>query len=249
VSTTEKEIMKPKKISFKSMGNDVRDTAFARTFMNKVALKKRITNTRLAQSNPSFVVTQWEKADDSLMISARYADTVFGKVLIGSTGKGVCFMGFVNDNDEQALADLKRRFPANPLTLNSESNSYQNEAIDRLNHSEDDLPVHLHLKGTAFQINIWEKLLLVPFGGLTTYSELGGSMKNARAVGSAIGANPICYILPCHRVIRTDGSFDGFYWGTELKEKLLTYEAATSINEIIAKGFSNSFIMAHYNQN
>jgi AraC family transcriptional regulator of adaptative response/methylated-DNA-[protein]-cysteine methyltransferase len=238
VSTTEKEIMKPKKISFKDMGNDVRDTAFARSLMNKVALKKRIGNTRLAKSNRSFVVTQWVNADNSLMISARYTDTVFGKVLIGSTEKGVCFMGFVNDNYEQALMDLKRKFPANPL--NGESNIYQNEAIDRLNHSEDELPVHLHLKGTAFQFNIWEKLLLVPFGGLTTYSELGGTVKNARAVGSAVGANPVCYIVPCHRVIRTDGSFDGFYWGTELKEKILTYEAITFINEIIAKGLSNS---------
>jgi AraC family transcriptional regulator of adaptative response/methylated-DNA-[protein]-cysteine methyltransferase len=239
--------MKANKISFKNIGNDVKDTAFSRTFMNKVALKKRISNTRLSGANTSFVVTQWENGDDYLMISARFAYTEFGRVLIGSTKKGVCFMGFVNNNDEQALADLKRRFPANPL--NGESNAFEDEAINRMNHSTDDLPVHLHLKGTAFQVSIWEKLLLVPFGGLTTYSELGENVKNARAAGAAVGANPVCYILPCHRVIRTDGSFDGFYWGNELKERLLTYEAATSINEIIAKGFSNSFIKAHYNQN
>lgn len=235
--------MKTKKISFKNIGDDFRDTAFAKTFMNKVAVKKRINNTRLSRSKSSFAVVKWGAEDDKLAISWKYAETSFGEVLIGSTERGVCFMGFVNNDYNQALKDLKRRFPVNPIK--EEGTAFQKQAIKRLDHPEDELPVHLHLKGSAFQISIWEKLMLVPFGALTTYSELGGSQNNARAVGSAVGANPICYILPCHRVVRTDGTFDGFYWGNELKEKLLTYEAATSINEIIDKGFSNSFIMAH----
>lgn len=66
--------------------------------------------------------------------------------------------------------------------------------------------------------------MLIPFGGLTTYSELGNGARNARATGTAVGANPVSIIVPCHRVVRADGSYDGYYWGPELKKKLLAYE-------------------------
>ncbi|HEY4206460.1 MAG TPA: methylated-DNA--[protein]-cysteine S-methyltransferase, partial [Puia sp.] len=71
---------------------------------------------------------------------------------------------------------------------------------------------------------IWAKLLRVPFGGLVTYSELGDGAKNARATGTAVGANPVSIIVPCHRAVRADGSYDGYYWGPEIKRKLLAYE-------------------------
>ncbi len=86
------------------------------------------------------------------------------------------------------------------------------KAIARLDDPEDYPPIQLHLKGTAFQLSIWQKLVLVPLGGLITYSDLGEGTKNARATGSAVAANPIAYILPCHRVIRSDGSFNQYYW-------------------------------------
>jgi len=235
------------KIPFNSIGDDFKDTAFAKTFMNRLALRKRLNNTRSSRVNFPSVVTKWEKEDDSLMINIKYIDTTLGRMLIGSTSKGVCFVGFANNDDQQILSDLKSRFPSN--SLNEGSTIFMDEVINRLDNPEDDASVQLHLKGTVFQISIWKKLSLVPFGGLITYSDLGGSVKNARATGTAVGANPIAYILPCHRVIRGDGSFDKFYWGKSLKEKLLAYEVITSINDFIAKGFTNTFVSLPYSLN
>lgn len=239
--------METMKIPFNSIGDDFKETPFAKTFMNRLALRKRLNNTRSSRVDFPSVVTKWKEADNSLMVNIKYVDTTLGRMLIGSTSKGICFVGFANNDDQQILADLKSRFPSN--SLHEESTVFMEEAIKRLDNPEDDAPIYLHLKGTAFQISIWERLLLVPFGGLITYSDLGGSTKNARATGAAVGANPIAYILPCHRVIRGDGSFDKFYWGKHLKEKLLAYEVLISISDIITKEFANTRILSSFNLN
>lgn len=239
--------METLKIPFSSIGEDFRDTPFGKTFMNRLALRKRLKNTQASRVSFPSIVTKWGAADDNLSISIKYADTTFGRMLIGSTNKGICFVGFTNNNDHQSIADLKSRFPLNPL--NERDTIFMDEAIKRLDNPQHDAPVQLHLKGTTFQLGIWERLLMVPFGGLITYSALGGSAKNARAVGTAVGANPVAYILPCHRVIRGDGSFDKFYWGKPLKEKLLAYEVITTISDIMTKGFKNMFISSPYSLN
>jgi AraC family transcriptional regulator of adaptative response/methylated-DNA-[protein]-cysteine methyltransferase len=82
----------------------------------------------------------------------------------------------------------------------------------------------LHLKGTEFQLSVWERLILIPFGGLINYKQLGNGEPGSRDIGTAVGANPVSYLVPCHRVIRAKGNYDGFFRGNEVKARLLTYE-------------------------
>lgn len=216
--------MKTKRTLFE----DVTGIATTTPVLNKSVVKQRIRNTTLQSSDISFEPDTWKPGDEASSIHWKIAGTVVGEVLVAATTKGVCFLGFTNGDHTFALADLQRRFPENTLT--EENVELLDHAIEHLNNPELSLPVHLHLKGTDFQLNIWKKLMQIPFGGLTTYGELGNSPKHARATGAAVGANPVSYILPCHRVVRSDGSYHRYFWGTEMKRKLLAYESADSAN-------------------
>jgi AraC family transcriptional regulator of adaptative response/methylated-DNA-[protein]-cysteine methyltransferase len=92
----------------------------------------------------------------------------------------------------------------------------------------DDQPLRVVLIGTDFEVRVWEKLLSVPMGKLTTYSDLAaraGAPKAARAVGAAVGKNPICFVVPCHRVIGKNGELTGYHWGLTRKRAMLGWEA------------------------
>ncbi len=167
-------------------------------------------------------IERWQPKDLTSTIFYRKAATAMGEILIASTAKGICFAGLVTESEERVLRDLKRRFPTNRFV--GSANGYHEEAIRQFNEPERSMPVHFHLKGTAFQYGIWQKLLSVPFGSMTTYKEIAGGSSYARAAGTAIAANPVFYIIPCHRVIRSNGSFDGYFWGPETKRNLLTWE-------------------------
>ncbi|WP_183558935.1 methylated-DNA--[protein]-cysteine S-methyltransferase [Mucilaginibacter sp. SP1R1] len=206
---------------------DAEKSTKERIVLNKPAILKRVNSTKLYPSNTTFILEEWQQGDKGIAISWVVTDTAVGEALIASTVKGVCFLGFTNGDYAFALADLQRRFPGSTFT--EADTEWQKEATAYLNNPELNLPVHLHLKGTGFQLNVWRKLTLIPFGGLSTYAELAGSTRNARATGTAVGANPVSYILPCHRAVRTDGSFDRYYWGNEIKRKLLVYEDASAI--------------------
>jgi AraC family transcriptional regulator of adaptative response/methylated-DNA-[protein]-cysteine methyltransferase len=192
------------------------------TAINKSSVKERLKNTKWRQANIPLYLEKWEAADESTPICWQSTPTAVGEILVAATAKGICFLGFNNDSHRETLDDLRMRFPNNPIE--ERSTKWHEEAQRHLDNPRHELPVHLHLKGTDFQLSIWGKLLLIPFGGLTTYSELGNGARNARATGTAVGANPVSIIVPCHRVVRADGSYDGYYWGPELKKKLLVYE-------------------------
>jgi len=192
------------------------------SLLTKQAIIERIKATVIPLTNEAFIMDEWKSEDTGLIISWKIAGTPIGDALIASTTKGVCFLGFINGNPAFAWADLQQRFPTN--TFKEEDTEWQREALMFIIHPKLNLPVHLHLKGTPFQLNIWKKLALIPFGGLTTYADLGSGTRSARAAGTAVGANPVSYILPCHRAVRTDGSFDRYYWGNNVKRELLTYE-------------------------
>jgi len=189
---------------------------------DKSSIKDRLKNTKWRQATIPLYLEKWEAADESTPIYWQSTPTTVGDILVAATAKGVCFLGFNNDNHRETLDDLKMRFPNNPME--EKRTKWHDEAQRHLENPRHEIPVHLHLKGTDFQLSIWGKLLLIPFGGLTTYSELGNGARNARATGSAVGANPVSIIVPCHRVVRADGSYDGYYWGPELKKKLLVSE-------------------------
>lgn len=164
---------------------------------------------------------------DMLNINYSFSSSRFGTVMIASTTKGVCYMGFIDDDEVEAIKELKRRFPyANYL---KHEDDYQRDALSVFDNPKGNgKEIRLHLKGTSFQLSIWSKLLQIPFGGLVPYASLTGDIKKSRAAGTAVGDNPIGYLVPCHRVVRTNGEFGEYYWGTDRKAALISWEAVIS---------------------
>ncbi|MGY6647773.1 bifunctional helix-turn-helix domain-containing protein/methylated-DNA--[protein]-cysteine S-methyltransferase [Wenyingzhuangia sp. IMCC45574] len=156
-----------------------------------------------------------------------YYETLFGLVLVACTNLGVCYLGFVDDK-EKAFMDLKSRFiKASFIEMEHDFHStiLQIFSKDWTNLKA----IKLHLKGTDFQLKVWEALLKIPTGELTTYGDLAKNIdkpKASRAVGTAIGSNPIAFLIPCHRVIQSSGVLGGYMWGIHKKSALLGWEAA-----------------------
>ena len=164
-----------------------------------------------------------------LTINYSFRESPFGNIIIASTNKGVCYIHFQN-NESIALSDLKASFPS--AVYHQTEDNYQKDALSifQKNWSHID-QIKLHLRGTRFQIKVWESLLKIPKGGLSTYGDIAkkiGNPKAARAVGTAIGANPIAFLIPCHRVIQSNGKFGGYLWGANKKMAIIGWEAATT---------------------
>jgi len=170
---------------------------------------------------------EYKNGGKELTISYSFSETLFGNVIIASTSKGVCFMAFY-DTEENAFIDLKSHFP-NAHFIQSRD-VYQESALKIFNKNEKDLnQVKLHLKGTDFQLKVWDALLKIPMGNLTTYGAIATSIDKpsaSRAVGTAIGSNPIAFLIPCHRVIQGTGNIGGYMWGTTRKTAMIGWEAA-----------------------
>ena len=162
-----------------------------------------------------------------LTINYSFRASPFGNIIIASTNKGVCYIHFQN-NESIALSDLKACFPC--AAYHRTEDNYQKDALSifQKNWSQID-QIKLHLRGTRFQIKVWESLLKIPEGGLSTYGDIAkkiGNPKAVRAVGTAIGANPIAFLIPCHRVIQSNGKFGGYMWGANKKMAIIGWEAA-----------------------
>ena len=168
--------MKNKKTLFKH-SNNVTDIAMTTPVLNKLTITTRLRNTTLHSTSTSFELDTWKPEDETSPIYWMIANTVIGEVLVASTMKGVCFLGFTNGEHTFAFADLQRRFPRN--TLLEKSNERLDAAVEHLNNPELNLPVPLHLKGTDFQLNTWKNMMRIPFGGLSTYGKLGNSLQHA----------------------------------------------------------------------
>ena len=166
----------------------------------------------------------WKKES---VISYSFFASPFGEMIVASMRQGVCYVGYVVPH-EDPLQELRDRFPQNTLRLQK---NRRHEHVEKLFAGKwrKRKPLSLYLKGTDFQLKVWEALLQIPTGKLFTYSKIAtsvGSPKAQRAAGSAIGRNPILYIIPCHRVIAQNGKLGGFYWGIEKKMELLNVENA-----------------------
>lgn len=178
-------------------------------------------------SHKSFVCIEKEtsNAQNLLSISYSYAGTRFGNAIFASTDQGLCYLALVDDKRE-AYENLKLRF--RNATLQEEETAYHHNALAFLEKAPNCTgTLKLHLLGTDFQQKVWSALLDIPFGQLVTYSDIANQIENPRAlraVGTAIGNNPVAYIIPCHRVIRTDGALGGYRWGLDKKQTILTYE-------------------------
>lgn len=166
-------------------------------------------------------------------IEYAFSFSPYGTMLIATTEKGICHLIFCNDNQEArsfALEELRIRFPQALL-------NYNQSTIDALAHQlfpahARTTPVALHLWGSPFQHKVWEALLRLDAGMVTTYGQIATQIHQpsaARAVGTAIGANSIAVLIPCHRVIQQTGLFSGYRWGMERKIALLAQELAAKI--------------------
>lgn len=198
------------------------DFFFETKYLGKEAIKQRVSPMEGYTIHPEHIqFIDWRETDNKEVIRYSFINTVIGRLLIANTSKGICFLGFANDNDNAVREDFQCRFPR--CTIINESTVFQQQAADYCNGSRKQT-IPLHLKGTNFQMNIWKQLVRIPEGKLSTYGSLAPDTKCARAIGSAVGANPVSYIIPCHRVVRNDGSFQGYHWGNDLKKQLLAYE-------------------------
>ncbi|MDO4228688.1 MAG: methylated-DNA--[protein]-cysteine S-methyltransferase [Capnocytophaga sp.] len=168
---------------------------------------------------------------ENLFIHHQYYESIFGKTFVASTDKDICYLGF-EDEENKAFVDLKSRFPKANFTEKSEEIHAKALAIFE-GKTENFQPINLHLKGTEFQLKVWESLLKIPFGEVSTYGKIATEVgiKNAsRAVGTAIGSNPISFLIPCHRVIQTSGGLGGYMWGLTRKSIMLGWEATKITN-------------------
>ena len=177
---------------------------------------------------------EYKNGGELLIITYRFAATIFGNALIATTPKGLCHLMFIT-NEEDAFAELTNRFPKARF-INGEHEFHQ-QALQMLNGLEIDQknPIRLHLKGSAFQLKVWQALLQIPSGELSSYGKLASAIEQptaSRAVGTAIGDNPIAYLIPCHRVLQTSGKLGGYRWGTPRKSLMIGWEAVKINNNI-----------------
>jgi AraC family transcriptional regulator, regulatory protein of adaptative response / methylated-DNA-[protein]-cysteine methyltransferase len=160
-----------------------------------------------------------------LVISFGWFNSPFGEMLVMGTQRGICAIAFTAESSRvEAMADLTARWPHAEYIERPEK--LQNWVDAALGNGEG---AKLHLIGAPFQIKVWEALLSIPTGHVTTYSEIAqsiGNPKAVRAVGTAVGRNPVSWFIPCHRALRKSGGLGGYHWGLPVKRALLAWESA-----------------------
>ncbi|MDR3501425.1 MAG: methylated-DNA--[protein]-cysteine S-methyltransferase [Legionella sp.] len=170
---------------------------------------------------------EFKSGGAGLAINYCFAESPFGKIIVASTSKGVCAMSFEED-ENQAVLDLKKHFPN--AEYHQITDKFQQDALLIFQKDWNNLnKIKLHLAGTPFQLKVWESLLKIPLGTLVTYGDIAqdiGNPKSSRAVGSAIGSNPVAFLIPCHRVIQRSGKISGYLWGETKKKAIIGWEAA-----------------------
>ncbi|MGH1339468.1 MAG: bifunctional helix-turn-helix domain-containing protein/methylated-DNA--[protein]-cysteine S-methyltransferase [Aureispira sp.] len=170
---------------------------------------------------------EYKNKGENLTINYSFTESLFGRILVASTHKGVCYMGF-SDDKKIIFSELEKRFPK--ANFIQQTDEIQQNALQIYTQDWSKInKIKLHLKGTDFQLKVWEALLKIPTGNLTTYGNIAKLIqkpKAARAVGTAIGNNPIAFLIPCHRVIQSTGIFGGYMWGTTRKTAIIGWEAS-----------------------
>lgn len=171
---------------------------------------------------------EYKNGGAGLTINYSVSETRFGRLLIASTQKGICTAGFLDGQIENGVNQLRKIYPN--AQISEEVKPVHEKAREIINNPDyEPGRITLHLRGTEFQLNVWQALLKIPEGALKTYQQMASSIENdkaARAVGSAIGKNPVAMLIPCHRVIRSDGETGGYMWGEIRKRTIIGWEAA-----------------------
>jgi AraC family transcriptional regulator of adaptative response/methylated-DNA-[protein]-cysteine methyltransferase len=181
---------------------------------------------------------EYKNGGENLVINYSFAESPFGNILVAATAKGICHLAFA-DEPQQALLSLQKAFPR--ASYRQMVDLAQQNVLYFFTHDWSKLnQIKLHLKGTEFQLKVWEMLLKIPLGQLTTYGHIARGIDRptaCRAVGTAVGDNPVAFLIPCHRIIQSTGVLGHYHWGSNRKAGMIGWEAALTdkSNEIICE--------------
>lgn len=172
---------------------------------------------------------EYAKGGEGLEILWGWFESPFGPALIMGTEKGICGIGFAAEiGAEETMADMRSRWPKAAFAEDPQALApLAGQAFPREGSNRE--PAQLYLIGAPFQIKVWEALMSIPTGHVTTYSDIArviGHPNAVRAVGTAVGRNPISWLIPCHRAMRKSGGLGGYHWGLPVKRAMLAWETA-----------------------
>jgi AraC family transcriptional regulator, regulatory protein of adaptative response / methylated-DNA-[protein]-cysteine methyltransferase len=172
---------------------------------------------------------EWKSGGAGLTVAYGFHPSPFGTALVMTTERGLAGLAFADSGREQAaLADMRSRWPQASIVENAARTADLARRIFEPKLWRAERPLRVVLIGTDFEVRVWETLLKIPIGRATTYSDIAvkiGAGKAARAVGAAVGKNPISFVVPCHRVLGKSGGITGYHWGLTRKRAMLGWEA------------------------
>ncbi len=178
---------------------------------------------------------EFKNGGAALRIHYSFALSVFGEVLIASTPRGICYLAFADDKKSQ-LKELLSLFPN--ADFHDCEDPQHSVALGILADPKSSVcDIRLHIKGSPFQLKVWNALLKIKEGDLSTYGRISSDIHlpgSARAVGTAIGSNPVAFIIPCHRVVQGSGSYGQYRWGENRKRMMIGWEAAHKNNSVLS---------------
>jgi AraC family transcriptional regulator, regulatory protein of adaptative response / methylated-DNA-[protein]-cysteine methyltransferase len=172
---------------------------------------------------------EWKTGGEGLTVRFGFHPSPFGKALVMATERGLAGLAFADPGEEEAsLADMKRRWPKASYVADAARTAPIARRIFDPREWREDRPLRVVLIGTDWEVRVWETLLKIPMGKVATYSGIAGKVcapAAARAVGAAVGKNPLSFVVPCHRVIGKAGALTGYHWGITRKQAMLGWEA------------------------
>jgi AraC family transcriptional regulator, regulatory protein of adaptative response / methylated-DNA-[protein]-cysteine methyltransferase len=172
---------------------------------------------------------EWKSGGDGLTVRFGFHPSPFGKALVMATERGLAGLAFADAGEEDAsLADMKRRWPKASYVADPGRTAPIAQRIFDPREWREDRPLRVVLIGTDWEVRVWEALLKIPMGKVATYSGIATKVctpNAARAVGAAVGKNPVSFVVPCHRVIGKAGALTGYHWGITRKQAMLGWEA------------------------
>jgi AraC family transcriptional regulator, regulatory protein of adaptative response / methylated-DNA-[protein]-cysteine methyltransferase len=172
---------------------------------------------------------EWKTGGEGLTIRFGFHPSPFGSALVMATERGLAGLAFADPGEERAaLADMKARWPRAAYVEDSARTAVVAKRIFDQSQWQESQPLRVVLIGTDWEVRVWEALMQIPMGRLTTYSDIASKIHKpaaARAVGAAVGKNPVSFVVPCHRVVGKSGDLTGYHWGITRKRAMLGWEA------------------------
>jgi AraC family transcriptional regulator, regulatory protein of adaptative response / methylated-DNA-[protein]-cysteine methyltransferase len=172
---------------------------------------------------------EWKTGGEGLTIRFGFHPSPFGSALVMATERGLAGLAFADPGEERAaLADMKARWPRAAYVEDSARTAVVAKRIFDQSQWQESQPLRVVLIGTDWEVRVWEALMQIPMGRLVTYSDIAGKVRSpaaARAVGAAVGKNPVSFVVPCHRVVGKSGDLTGYHWGITRKRAMLGWEA------------------------